>query len=424
MSPCGSTLEEQLSSIMDVLGKAAVSEISQLFSEGSTTLHLQISQSMKENEALRTKMKAMRSEIFSLRLQMRSDASRAASNFALARANICQPPPKSLGIEDCDDFGDRSTQHGATSDTLHVDAPGCSHMSSHSEELRILSFHGKGKGPVALDGHDTLFTSELEALHSLSADHSVAKSPEQLVHREELTGQQTPDIIFIKEEEDIGGGMAAVEDCDDFRDRSTHSSTTLDSLHVEASGSSNMSSQNGELRILSVHGKGESPLADGHDTPLTVSELEDPSSLSTDHRAAKSREHGKWLVHHEELTGHQGGHKGRPCLLFGKGFPDNTKMTIHMRSTGERPCFMHCCDQCMKRFRTRGHLKIHMRTHSGEKPYGCDQCMKHFRTSGQLRIHMRTHSGEKPYGCDHCMKRFSTSSNRKSHMRTHSGEKR
>ncbi|XP_030217452.1 zinc finger protein 658-like isoform X3 [Gadus morhua] len=427
MSRCGSTLEEQLSSIMDVLGKAAVSEISQLFSEGSTTLHLQISQSMKENEALRTKIKAMRSEIFSLRLQMRSDASRASSHFALARANICKPRPKSLGIvsvEDCDDFGDLSTQHGATSDTLHVDAPGSSHMSSHSEELRILSFHGKGKGRLALDGHDTLFTSELEALNSLSADHSVANSLEQLFHCEELTGKRTPDIILIKEEEDIGGGMAAVEDCDDLRDRSTHSSTTLDSLHVEASGSSNMSSQNGELRILSVHGKGEGPLADGHDTPFTVSELADLSSLSTDHRAAKSREHGKRLVHHEELTGHQGGHKGRPCVLFGKGFPDNTKMTIHMRSTGERPCFMHWCDQCMKRFRTRGHLKIHMRTHSGEKPYGCDQCMKHFRTSGQLRIHMRTHSGEKPYGCDHCMKRFSTSSNRKSHMRTHSGEKR
>ena len=71
MSPSGSTLEEQLSSIMDVLAKAAVSEICQLFSEGSTTLRLQITQSLKENEALRTRMKVMRSELFSLRLQTR-----------------------------------------------------------------------------------------------------------------------------------------------------------------------------------------------------------------------------------------------------------------------------------------------------------------------------------------------------------------
>ena len=99
----------------------------------------------------------------------------------------------SFSAEDCDDFGDHSTQRGATSDCLHVDAPGSSHMSSHSEELRILSVHGKGEGPLALRGHDALFTaSKRDAKNSLSADHSVVKSlvrGEQLVHREELTVQ-------------------------------------------------------------------------------------------------------------------------------------------------------------------------------------------------------------------------------------------
>ncbi|CAL8371709.1 unnamed protein product [Boreogadus saida] len=196
---------------MDILAKAAVSEISQLFSEGSATLRLQITRSLKENQALRMRMKVMRSELFSLRLQTRSNASCAASLFALARADICKPETKPQGDEDCDDFGDRSTQRGATSDGLHVDAPGSYQMSSHSEELRILSVHGKGEGPLGLHGHDTLFTvSELEALDSLSADHSVVKSlerGEQLVHREELTVQQTPDTVLIKDEEDIGGGM-------------------------------------------------------------------------------------------------------------------------------------------------------------------------------------------------------------------------
>ena len=97
MSPCGSTMEEQLSSIMDVLAKAAVSEISQLFSEGSATLQLQITRSREENEALRTRMKEMRSELFSLRLQTRTIASHAASRFALARANTCTPRTISLG---------------------------------------------------------------------------------------------------------------------------------------------------------------------------------------------------------------------------------------------------------------------------------------------------------------------------------------
>ena len=94
-----------------------------------------------------------------------------------------------LSSEDCDDFGDCSTQRNATSESLY--APGSSHMSSHNEELRILNVYGKGVGPLALDGYDTL-VSELEALNSLSADHSVVKSlecGEQLVRREELTGQ-------------------------------------------------------------------------------------------------------------------------------------------------------------------------------------------------------------------------------------------
>ncbi|XP_056441266.1 uncharacterized protein LOC130378554 [Gadus chalcogrammus] len=162
--------------------------------------------------------------------------------------------------EDLDAFGDRSTQRGATSESLGVDAPGSSHMSSHSGELKILSVYGKGEGPLATDGHDNLFTaSEVEPLNSLSADHSAAKSlerGERLVCREELSVQQTPDTISIKVEEDIGGGMPAVEDCDAFGDRSTQRGATSESLGVDAPGSSHMSSHSRELRILSVYGKG------------------------------------------------------------------------------------------------------------------------------------------------------------------------
>ncbi|CAL8405964.1 unnamed protein product [Arctogadus glacialis] len=211
--------------------------------------------------------------------------------------------------EDCDAFGDRSTQRGATSEILGVVAPGSSHISSHCKELKILSVYGKGEGPLAVDGHDTLFTaSEVEALNSLSADHSVVKSlerGERLVCREELSVQQTPDTISIKVEEDIGGGMPAVED-DDIRDCSTQRGATSESLRVDAPGSSHMSSHSGELRILSVYGQGEGSLAvDGHDTLFAASELEALSSLSADHSVAKSLNCSVRLVRLEELTGHQ-----------------------------------------------------------------------------------------------------------------------
>ncbi|XP_056431107.1 uncharacterized protein LOC130369641 isoform X4 [Gadus chalcogrammus] len=114
---------------------------------------------------------------------------------------------------------------------------------------------------------------------------------------------QTPDTISIKVEEDIGGGLPAVEDCDAFRDRSTQRGATSESLGVVAPGSSHMSSHSEELKILSVYGKGEGPLAeDGHDTLFTASEVEALNSLSADHSAAKSQERAERLVCREELS--------------------------------------------------------------------------------------------------------------------------
>ena len=95
--PGGLNLEAQLLSIMDVLAKAAVAEINQLFSESSASLRLHLTQSLKENEALRMRMKVMRSELFSLRLQTRTN--RPASRFSPIRGNLPKPRAKSQSNE-------------------------------------------------------------------------------------------------------------------------------------------------------------------------------------------------------------------------------------------------------------------------------------------------------------------------------------
>lgn len=88
-------METQVLSIMNVLVKTAVAEIIQLFSESSETLRLHLTQSLKENETLRMRMKVMRSELFSLRLQTRTN--RPASRFSPIRGNIPKPRLKSQG---------------------------------------------------------------------------------------------------------------------------------------------------------------------------------------------------------------------------------------------------------------------------------------------------------------------------------------
>ncbi|XP_072263442.1 zinc finger protein 248-like isoform X3 [Pyxicephalus adspersus] len=109
------------------------------------------------------------------------------------------------------------------------------------------------------------------------------------------------------------------------------------------------------------------------------------------------------------------------CSVCGKTFCNNSSFQVHMRThTGERP---YKCTDCHKSFIRSSHLKIHLRTHTGERPYKCNECEKSFRDNSSFARHQRIHTGEKPYQCSICSKYFRKNSNLKDHHRTHTGER-
>ena len=83
----------------------------------------------------------------------------------------------------------------------------------------------------------------------------------------------------------------------------------------------------------------------------------------------------------------------------------------------------HICKVCNQVCRTPSQLKLHIRVHSGEKPYMCQICDKVFSRKSHLPPHMRIHTGDKPYQCKVCDKCFSRSHHLANHMRFHTGDK-
>ncbi|XP_076003244.1 uncharacterized protein LOC142996224 [Genypterus blacodes] len=436
--------QTQLSSIMEVLVKAAVAEISKLVDDKCAFLHLEISRKQSENELLKRKLAAMEHKHAQLQRGFESYTDRGTGggtdcphpagdtkfpdmedttvSFTIKE----ERPDEALWIRDAAEPAGSDVQYPEFEEDHRLTLP---QASRRKTPARFGDSYNSGQHAGEISGlHFTVKTEKEEERSRFRQDgcqHSTGSQSQLPVEfaMDERENQLWSSII---EGNDIDAGFpdfsSVVEEYSNtFQDQSDAQAGSNGSKLTSAQQSSSQRPCNGiynseyqkeipqsstfqpqtlpKEEIYPQRNSSQGPQMRQADPEREVTSADRPvgTHLRNTFTSSSYNPSGP----HRALSGPA---RGYVCIHCGKSFGRLHQFKLHQQSHKRKRAFW--CAVCGKSFQCSSHLSIHYRTHTGEKPYSCGQCGKRFTQQSSLRVHQRTHSGERPYSCSQCGKTF------------------
>ncbi|CAH1183245.1 unnamed protein product [Phaedon cochleariae] len=115
------------------------------------------------------------------------------------------------------------------------------------------------------------------------------------------------------------------------------------------------------------------------------------------------------------------GAKPYNCPLCNKDFTTKWNLKLHQWTHASRSSKPYKCEQCNAGFIRESDYIAHTNSHKSIRPYTCNYCGAQFIRKYNCLRHVKEHESDKTFSCTICGKTFHRSYYLKDHMRVHSG---